>query len=81
MASRKRVAKSVKKSLKRLPKLVAKQMPNAAMLATGGVGSLAIKSATVAAKRKLAKKAANKAVRKVKLPGQKRKMKIIRRDR
>ena len=77
----KKVAKSVKKSLKRLPRLVAKQMPNAAMIATAGVGGAAIKGASMAAKSKLARKAASKAVRKVRIPGQKRKMRIIRRDR
>ena len=79
--NKKRAISRTKKSFKQLPKKVVKQLPNAALLATGGVGGAAVKGARVAAKTKAAKKAAKKVGSSFKLAGQKRRVRVKRRDR
>lgn len=79
--NKKRAIQGTKKSFKQLPKRVVKQLPNAALIATGGVGTTAITAARLALKTKAAKKAAKKVGSSFKLPGQKRPVRVKRRDR
>lgn len=72
----------VKREAKKMPKRTAKQIPNAALVVTGGVGGAAVRAAGAAAKRVAAKKAAAKAAKRgyttFKIPGQKRPVKLRR---
>lgn len=76
----KKGVKNVKSQAKKLPKRTAKQLPNAAMFVSGGVSGMAVKGGMMAAKKKAARKVAKKATSSFKLPGQKRKVKVFRRD-
>lgn len=77
--NQKKAIAKVKKEAKKLPKNTLKQIPNAALFLSGGASAAAVKGVRIAARKKVAKKAAKKGVSYFKLAGQKKRVKVTRR--